>query len=279
MGGNRMDTKPRAPIKKILVVVLIIVLGLAAYLYWGRDRGGPGPAEKTADILGPVSTVVPGVQPPAADRMPAAEDVCKESREKLQALFAYLDRQDYIASLRLKGGSFEHFKSLLVRLMEKPPSVQQETDDILRVLQNKSHFYRVLGKKDVLLLRDILRKETDIAESSFAILYQAMDLEERCRPDGPALQVSLKAVYPYAVFFLNTLGGSSYLIRRDSRVRMLTQYYCILILDQANRRRLNHLGLDIRPPLDVLMRDLKDAANLSRKGEYLDTLKRIRAKY
>ena len=278
MGGNRMDTKPRAPIKQILVVVLIVVLGLAAYLYWGRERGGPGPAEKTSDILGPVSTVVPGVQPPATDRMPA-EDGCKGSREKLQALFAYLDRQDYIASLQLKGGSFEHFKSLLVRLMEKPPSVQQETDDILRVLQNKAHFYRVLGKKDVLLLRDILRKETDIAESSFAILYQAMDLEEKCGPDGPALQVSLKDVYPYAVFFLNTLGGSSYLIRRDSRVRMLTQYYCILILDLANRRRLNHLGLDIRPPLDVLMRDLKDAANLSRKGEYLDTLKSIRAKY
>ncbi len=274
-----METKRKVPIKKILIVVLIVVLGLAAYLYWGLERGGPERVKKTSEVFGPAVTVVPGVQSPTADRAPAAEDVCKENREKLQALFAYLDRQGYIASRQLKGGSFEHFKSLLARLLDRPPLVQLETDDLMRVLQNKAHFYRVLGKKNTLLLRDIIRKEGDIIESSFAVLYQAMDLQEKCRPDGPALQVSLKDVYPYAVFFLNTLGGSSYLIRRDSRVRMLTQYYCILILDQANRRRLNNLGLDIRPPLDVLMRDLKSAANLARKEEYLDTLKSIRAGY
>ena len=76
-------------------------------------------------------------------------------------------------------------------------------------------------------------------ESSFATLYQAFALQEKCPADGPALRAPLKDVYPYAVFFLNTLGGSSYLIRRDSRVRMLTQYYSILILDQANKQRLN----------------------------------------
>jgi hypothetical protein len=68
-------------------------------------------------------------------------------------------------------------------------------------------------------------------------------------------------------------------MRRDSRVRMLTRYYCILILDQVNRRRLNKLGLDIRLPLDVLMGDLKGAMNLAHKEEYLDTLKSIRAGY
>lgn len=164
-------------------------------------------------------------------------------------------------------------------MLKTPPFVQRETDSLLQVLQNKAHFYRVLGKKDTLLLRDILRKEGDILESSFAILYQAMALQEKCKADGPALPVLLKEVYPYAVFFLNTLGGSSYLMRRDSLVRMLTRYYCILILDQANQRRLNKLGLDIRPPLDVLMGDLKDAVNLTRKEEYIETLKTIRAKY
>jgi hypothetical protein len=274
-----METKRKVPIKKILIVVLIIVLGLAAYLYWRLERGGPERVKETLGDFGPAVTVVPEVQPPTADRVSAVEDVCKENREKLQALFAYLDRQDYIASRRLKGGSFEFFKSLLDRLLEKPPSVLLETDSILYVLQNRAHFYRVLGKKDTLLIRDILSKEGDIMESSFAILYQAMTLQEKCKTDDPVLHVPLQKVYPYAVLFLNTLGGASYLVRRDSRVRMLTQYYCILILDQANRRRLNNLGLDIRPPLDVLMRDLKGAANLARKEEYLDTLKSIRAGY
>ena len=282
-----MDTRPKTPVKKILIIVLIIalVLGLVVYVYWGRERGRlrlvkeTAEKEKTSEILGPAVTVLPEVQAPDAGRTPAAVDTCKESRGKLQGLFAYLDRQDYVASHRLKGGAFEHFKGLLARLLKTPPFVQRETDSLLQVLQNKAHFYRVLGKKDTLLLRDILRKEGDIMESSFAILYQAMALQEKCKADGPALQVPLKEVYPYAVFFLNTLGGSSYLMRRDSLVRMLTRYYCILIVDQANQRRLNKLGLDIRPPLDVLMGDLKNAVNLTRKEEYIETLKTIRAKY
>ena len=161
----------------------------------------------------------------------------------------------------------------------RPPFVMRETDDLVQVLQNKAHFYRVLGKKNTLLLRDILRKEGDIMESSFATLYHAMSLQEKCAAGGTALQAPLKAVYPYAVYFLNTLGGSSYLIRRDSRVRMLTQYYSILVLDQANQRKLNKLGLDIRPPLDALIGDLKGAANLTRKEEYIETLTGIRKRY
>ena len=280
-----MDTKPKTPVKKILIIgltiILIIILGLVAYVYLGRERGGPlpGEKEKTPEILSPAVTVPPGAQAPDAGHKPVAVGACKENREKLQGLFAYLDRQEYVASHRLPGGTFEHFKGLLGRLLERPPFVMRETDDLVQVLQNKAHFYRVLGKKNTLLLRDIIRKEGDIMEPSFATLYQAMILQEKCTAGGTALQAPLKDVYPYAVYFLNTLGGSSYLIRRDSRVRMLTQYYSILVLDQANQRRLNKLGLDIRPPLDALMGDLKGTANLTRKEEYIETLKSIRKRY
>ena len=279
-----MDTRPKAPVKKILIITLIIVLGLAAYVYWSRGRDESrliketAEKEKTAVSAGPAVQVPPEVKTPAAGLTPAAADVCRESREKLQGLFAYLDRQDYVASRQLKGGTSEHFRGLLDRLLKTPPFVLRETDSLVQVVQNRAHFFRVLGKKDTLLLRDILLKEGDILESSFAILYQAMTLQEKCKADGPALRLPLPDVYPYAMFFLNTLGGTAYLMRRDSRVRMLTQYYCILILDQANQQGLNKLGFDIRPPLDILMRDLKEAVNLTRKEEYIETLKNIRAK-
>jgi hypothetical protein len=273
-----MEARRKTPMRKILIIVLILVLGLAVYTYWHWERDVSRlvkeKTEKASEISGPAVTVVSETQTPAAP-----VDVCKESKEKLQGLFAYFDRQDYIASQQLKGGTSEHFKDLLARLLRKPPYVQQETDSLLQVLQNKAHFFRVLGKKNTLLLRDILLKEGDTLESSFEILYRAMALQEKCKADGSVLHIPLQEVYPYSVFFLNILGGTSYLMRRDSRVRMLTQYYCILILDQANQRRLNNLGLDIRPPLDILMRDLKGAANLTKKDEYIETLKTIRARY
>ena len=277
-----MDTRAKTPIKKILIIILVIILGVAVYDYWGWEKDDSRLVREMtekSEMSGPAVTVVPEAQTPAAGRTPVAADVCRESREKIQGLFAYLDRQDYIASRRLKGGSAKHFTDILARLLKTPPFAQQETDSLLQVLQNRVYLYRVLGKKDTLLLRDILLKEGDILESSFAILYQAMTLQEKCKADGPALRLPLQEVYPHAVFFLNTLGGTAYLMRRDLKVRMLTQYYCILILDQANRRRLNSLGLDIRPPLDILMRDLKGTAHLTRKEEYLETLKNIRAKY
>lgn len=277
-----MDTRPKTPIKKILIIVLVIILGVAVYDYWGWEKDDSRlirEMTEKSEMSGPAVTIVPEAQTPAAGRTPVAADVCRESRAKIQGLFAYLDRQDYIASRRLKGGTAKHFTGLLARLLNTPPFAQQETDSLLQVLQNRVYLYRVLGKKDTLLLRDILLKEGDILESSFAILYQAMTLQEKCKADGPALRLPLQEVYPHAVFFLNTLGGTAYLMRRDLKVRMLTQYYCILILDQANRRRLNSLGLDIRPPLDILMRDLKGTANLTRKEEYIETLKSIRAKY
>jgi len=278
-----METRPKKPIPKILIVVLglILGLGLALYLILGKDRGGPQPVsqapETKSERIGPAVTVPPAPIP--AEGPSAPQDPCQQSREKLQGLFAYLDRQDYIAARQFKGGSAEVFRGLMARLLASPPAVQRETDDLLRVLQNRAHFFRVLGKRDTLLLRDILRKEGEMIEASLATLYQAMILQETCKEKAAVLRAPLKQVYPYAVFFLNTLGGSSYLMRRDSRMRVLTRYYSVLIIDRANQRKLNHLGLDIRPPLETLVRDLEGAANLTRKEEYLGTLGAIRARY
>ena len=293
-----MEGKQNTPVRKIvaavLVLVLLVIAGVGIGWYLSRERSGLPPEEKgqRAEEVTPPVTVpdvaIPGVPDPtitvpdaappsAAGRIPAAVDVCAETRERLRVLFSYLDRQEYIAARRLEGGSFGHFQSLLARLLKRPPFVMRETDDLLRVLQNRAHFFRVLGKENTLLIREILRKEGHLMESAFATLYQAMSMQEQCTGET-ALQAPLKDVYPYAVYFLNTLGGSSYLNRRDSRVRMLTQYYSILILDRANQQRLNHLGLDIRPPLDALLGDLQSAANLNRKKEYIATLRKIREK-
>jgi len=273
-GGDLMDAKRKATVKMIVAAAVIVVAGLAAYLYWSQTRGGSAPVKEQAQPAAVAPATVVPVAPQAA-----AKDACEESREKLQGLFAYLDGRDYIASRQLKGGTAEHFKGLLARLLKTPPFVQrQETESLENILRNRAHFYRVLGKQDALLLRDVVRKEGDILESSLAILYQALLLQEKCGAGGTGLQVRLEDVYPYALFFLNTLGGSSYLQRRDSRGRILVRYYSVLVVDQADRRKLNPLGLSIGPDVKLLLEDLKGATNLSRKDEYIATLTGIAAR-
>jgi len=313
-----MYTEPETSVNKFLVAVIILVLGLSVYGYMDRARVGswlakesiendkaeltqkinklegeiaamkeemnkeaePAAAEeKMQQVFGSGGEVSPEKAAPQESPAQAEQDVCRATREQLQAFFNYLDRQDYVMSYQIQEGTYPHFKGLLARLLKTPPTVERETDSLLRVLQNRAHFFRVLGKKDTLLVRDILLKEKDIMEPSFALLYRAMEEQDRCQADGSVLYLPLKEVYPYAVFFLNTLGGRSYLMRRDSRVRMLTQYYCIRILDQANHHELNRLGLDIRPPINSLMEDIKSSVNLTHKKEYLETLQTLRDKY
>jgi hypothetical protein len=92
---------------------------------------------------------------------------------------------------------------------------------------------------------------------------------------GHELNVNSGQLYEYAGFFLNTLGGQSYLYRRDSITRTLTKYYSVLILDMANRETMNPYGIDIRPHLTLIQEDLRNLGTLKNSDEYLARLKEI----
>jgi hypothetical protein len=86
-------------------------------------------------------------------------------------------------------------------------------------------------------------------------------------------------LYEYAGFFLNTLAGKSYLLRRDSKVRILTSYYCVLIVDRANDETLNRHGIDVRPHIDFLFYDIINQRVLVNKKQYLGKLVSLKEKY
>ena len=86
-------------------------------------------------------------------------------------------------------------------------------------------------------------------------------------------------MYEYSAFFLNTLAGRSYLLRRDSKIRILTGYYSVLILDRANEEQLNSGGLDIRPSIKSLLSDLQTQTGLIHQKEYIAELEKLADKY
>jgi hypothetical protein len=89
----------------------------------------------------------------------------------------------------------------------------------------------------------------------------------------------MKTMYEYAGFFLNTLGGRSYLQRRDSKIRMLVDYYSLMILDRANTEKLNSHGIDIRPYIDFLFYDISNQKGLMYRERYLSGLAALQSKY
>ena len=92
-------------------------------------------------------------------------------------------------------------------------------------------------------------------------------------------QPTLKTLYTYSAFFLNTLAGKSYLLRRNSKIRLLTTYYSVLILDRANDEQLNPAGIDIRPHIEFLVNDLQSQIGLINQKQYLSELLQLAEKY
>jgi hypothetical protein len=201
----------------------------------------------------------------------------EDIEQQIKAFFTYLDEQDYVQAYALKDGTYGQFQVVLKKMSATLPSITDETVSLYNLYRNMAHFFRVLGKKRVNLVRDVLQNEGEILESAMQTFYrwatyEAGDISVTGQP-------SLQTLYAYSGFFLNTLGGRSYLLRRDSKIRILTTYYSVLILDKANDEKSNSAGIDIRPHIEFLLNDFEGQMGLIYHKQYISKLQQLAEKY
>ncbi len=240
-------------------------------------KGQSVPEEKLAEVFGQEKKEADG--PAEATAAPAEElSDFEKTEQQITAFFAYLDNRPYVKALDLPGGSYLQYQIAIEKLSAKPPIIVGEMDSLYNMVRNVAHFYRVMGKKRVLLSRQILVNESEVIESVMKTFYQWCTMD-----DGG--QATLKgrptpaAMYEYAGYLLNTLGGRSYLLRRSPQVRALTTYYCVLILDRANDQELNSKGIDIRPYIRSSLLEMKNLIGLIHQREYITRLSELSLKY
>ncbi|WP_319408443.1 hypothetical protein [uncultured Desulfosarcina sp.] len=216
---------------------------------------------------------------PAPDRDSDSLPVdCVKVEAQMNAFFNYLDSQAYLSNRDLDGGSAGFFRESAGLLMANPPANIAEMKDMFRLVKNVTHFYRVLGKDRLMLAKDILATEDRVLEPAMAVLYA--QIAECGQPlPGDTQPLSIERLYDYAGYFLNTLGGRSYLLRRESKVRMLVSYYAILIIDRANDEKFNQYGINVRPYIDYLFYDISNQKGLTYRERYLTRLTALRDKY
>lgn len=210
--------------------------------------------------------------PPDQDQARAVLD------DRIHGFLTHLDGQEYMAPSLQGGGSGPYFEQLFAKILDNPPVVARETDDLYTVLKNTAHFFRVIGKDNVVLLKTILDREQGAVEEIAAALYRRTELGDS---EGTALHLDLplEQLYEYAGFFLHTIGGRAYLFRRNSRSRLLVNYYSLLVLDRANVQGLNHHGLDPGPFIPLLRDEIRATNQLEHKQVYLDRLAELEEKY
>jgi len=233
-----------------------------------QEKKARVPEEKLTEVFGK-----------DAAAFPLREDTgCEDLERQIKAFFIYLDTQGYPTGQKSAMGSYDMFRKMVRELSENPPAVTGETTDLISLTRNMAHFCKVLGKRRIQLVKDVLHNEADIIEPMMAAFF-GFYTSDKCCQKGLRNCPGLGVLYEYAGFFLNTVGGRSYLLRRDSKVRILTTYYAILTLDMANHAVLNRYGIDIRPHIDLSIDDISNQKNLIYPEAYLSKLYELQEKY
>lgn len=199
--------------------------------------------------------------------------------DQMNVFYSHLDQQPYMQNFGLNGPSKVYFSKLLQTLADHPPTVIRETDNLYTLLQNTAHFFRILGKKNIIILKKIMATEFNSFEQTAQAFYKLTAHPEYLKKEY-ALVLPPPAMSDYAVFFLNTMGGRLYLFRRDSTTRMVVTFYAIMTLDRANIAGNSGHGVDLRLPILALIEEMENGGRrLQLKEQYLDALYDLQEKY
>jgi hypothetical protein len=204
---------------------------------------------------------------------------CRNTTEYIEEFFKHLDKQPYLAKYEIEPDSKTYFFTLLQRTLDNPPVVSGETDDLYTILQNTAHFFRIIGNTNIAILKNVLSNEKAQFETIAAQFYSLLT-SQACAEQNFGLTISKPALYEYAGFFLNTMGGRLYLFRRDSISRMVISYYSILLIDKANIQSFNKHGIELSTAIDLLISEMESTTNtLQLKDTYLNTLYALQEQY
>jgi hypothetical protein len=227
-------------------------------------HGGVIPDERAEEVFGT-----------AALEETEVADPCKVLEKRIESFFQYIDRQTGAS----ENASQEAFFQMMADLAQNPPLVVGETRDLITLLRNRAHFFRVLKKERIDLVRGILRSEQDILESAMADFYAYYISENRCATPDVDRFMPIASLYDYAGFFLETISGKSYLMRRSSVNRSLTTYYSVLVVDQAMDAGINKYGIDIREHIDLAKDSIHNQGGMAHRDLYMEKLDELKRKY
>jgi hypothetical protein len=218
--------------------------GIIIEMQKGMEPKPLRPAERLRQVFGHSSPLAKGASP--------RNMKCVELEKSLRALCQYLDAGETFRSQKTYRDSWALFLDILATLERKPPTISAEVYRPSIIIENSYYFFRLLRREKMDIVREVLQYEADLAEPLMGILYYWLMSGRSC--DMPPSSASnLDIMYRYAGFFLNTLGGHSYLYRRDSRISLLTIYYSILVVHEANSRGFNFTGIQRSGPGSSLL--------------------------
>jgi len=161
-----MTTSRTKKSNRPLILAIIVILSLAGiFLLYNKFQPQKQaitddqelswePEDKAfpAENLQDSQPIAQGTKPPApsiaAIKQPAInpekKQPCQETAQELKQFLGQLSSQNYIEAYELPEGLSEHLNSIIIKLLNNPPIITSESDDMYTILKNSAHFYRIL---------------------------------------------------------------------------------------------------------------------------------------
>ncbi|MGL1932454.1 MAG: hypothetical protein OCC45_11970 [Desulfotalea sp.] len=197
----------------------------------------------------------------------------------LSTFFDELDNKEYVKEILGDEKSKDKFYSIMQKLVDSPPIISGESDDLYNLLQNTAHFFRTLGGDNIKLLKLIIIRESKNIENIAADFYTNIE-NPTYFDDKIKIPLNTSPFYEYSCFFLNTMGGRLYVFRRNTETRMIINYYSLLIVAKAEENGENNHGIDIRKHLENLIKEIEDyGQKLVFRDIYLKSLYNLEKKF
>jgi hypothetical protein len=273
---------------RISMVLIAVVAVLAGYFFGSersRQESEKKLSEKTEEsIHQPQEHTQKGDQAPVFAgeiKQPTSlepREYCAGIEDDIRDFFRYLDKKNYIQHLNERMDSYAEFKQILKKLSSNLPVPAGEGIDSTVMTKNIFHVFRILSRTDIRLIKEITINESETLELNFELFYRWLVLGKQC-PDPGEMRPAFEGLYHYAGFLLNTIGGRAYLSRRPMALRMLLNYYSLLIVHDADRKGRNTYGIDIFPHIAPLSAEMVIHPDLKLKKEYLQKLNQMESYY
>lgn len=205
-------------------------------------------------------------------------DPCAQNERDVKEFFQYLNQKNYVRHLLPDEDAYARFKEIMLQLSANPPIPAGEGVSPKMIAGNVYHLFRVLNRKDVRLVREVIAHEQDAMEIHLENFYRWLTAGASC-PDPENLRPSQDVAYDYAGFFLGTIGGRAYLFRRPTELRLLVTYYAIRIVHDADKKGKNHYGIDVLPLIPPLLKEISHYPDFQHQDRYIRELNGILSEY
>lgn len=199
-----------------------------------------------------------------------AVDPCLAIIKDMDHFFVYLDSQDYILQYQFPNGSKEYITSVVNKALSHPPTPTAQGI-------TGAYLYRTIGGQNLRIFNTILQNEPDHLETVFADFFTwSATMAGQCQNRTYSIRPQLNQLYRYAVFFIDSKAGQSYVKRRNDLTGLLTRFYAVQIIHEAQIQHIDTYNTDLSALITPLITDIESTDLLANKTGYLKTLYTLR---